>query len=114
MLHQMQKREQTISDPFPSSLKQAFFLAEVSLQQTCKCLAVASLVIEHYTHMRYFQEFSGLLKRLTQFFTQLLLLVFQLIQFTFFNFYLPTFNFNTYHRIVKNNSIYDTPFLFLH
>ncbi len=106
----IKKRYRSIS--FLSSF--LLVLAEVSLKKSFECFAVSCLIIELYTHIRYFKGFSRLLKRLTQFFTQLLLLVFQLIQFTFFNFYLPTFNFNSYHRIIKNNSVYDPPFLFLH
>ncbi len=58
------------------SQSQAVCLTKIPLKQPLESFAMSSLVIEHYTHMRYFQEFSGLLKRLTQFFTQLLLLVF--------------------------------------
>ena len=53
-----------------------FILAEVSLKKSFESFSMSSLVIEHYTHMRYFKGFSGLLKRITQFFTQLLLIVF--------------------------------------
>lgn len=86
----------------------------ISLTDLQMLFSMSCLVIEHYTHIRYFKGFLRLLKRFTQFFTQPLLIVFQPIQFTFFDWNLPSFNLNDYLRIIKNNSIDDPPLLFLH